>query len=497
NILAYPIMTNAKVLAGFTNVETTIVESVSVIELPVEQFVNSNDFVLTTAIGCRDEQVFLSLVRDVYFSKAAAMVVAIGGHVTHIPKVVQHFVIENNFPLITIPWTIRFSDLIKLITSDIYRREQFFFRKLSDLQTRLVYLYLHGKPIRSALLLITENFGTNAFLVDKKHNVVIESSTQSPNIQLSPELKKNIHDFQQFDFILHDNVTLTLFIEHPKFQIVQQFFERVASVLALWFKNEQISDQAIAFKNRRIFFHRLLQIDKKNIEASELKYHKLSLDKNYLCIVAIQREQGSKRISIYEIEKLINEAASKTKIELFSCYYKQQFCLLLNPTSRAVLLKFMKNIDLLVNDHSFMWGIADIPFKLEALSEGLTCAQCAVQLCIKFKLDVHVFFYSDTSKYRVFDALATLPAMNELINAILSPLIKYKDEHGLDLVLTLKALINNMANVSKAARDLSLQRQSMLYRMHKIEALTHCKLYEPEDFFILQLCLTISTLLKK
>ncbi|MFD2511963.1 helix-turn-helix domain-containing protein [Halalkalibacter alkalisediminis] len=46
---------------------------------------------------------------------------------------------------------------------------------------------------------------------------------------------------------------------------------------------------------------------------------------------------------------------------------------------------------------------------------------------------------------------------------------------------------HNRGNVSQTARELNLHRQSLLYRLRKIEALTNCSLDDADDLFILDL----------
>lgn len=58
-----------------------------------------------------------------------------------------------------------------------------------------------------------------------------------------------------------------------------------------------------------------------------------------------------------------------------------------------------------------------------------------------------------------------------------------------DYIDTLRTYINCNYNISETARLCSLHRQSLLYRLEKIEELCGMSLKNHEDLFLLELCL--------
>ncbi len=57
--------------------------------------------------------------------------------------------------------------------------------------------------------------------------------------------------------------------------------------------------------------------------------------------------------------------------------------------------------------------------------------------------------------------------------------------------MNLRKLILIKGNVSKTARELNLHRQSLLYRLKKIEALTNRSLSNTDDLFLLNLSIRL------
>ena len=70
---------------------------------------------------------------------------------------------------------------------------------------------------------------------------------------------------------------------------------------------------------------------------------------------------------------------------------------------------------------------------------------------------------------------------------LVEPLVRYDRERGSDLVRTLRVYFACGANASEAADKLFLHRNSMIYRLARIEKLTGADLKNPRVGLILQL----------
>src|SRR5690606_29797991 len=99
----------------------------------------------------------------------------------------------------------------------------------------------------------------------------------------------------------------------------------------------------------------------------------------------------------------------------------------------------------------------------------------------------HRMLYSDTRIDRILLTLAQNEEMTEVIMATINPLVKYDKQRNMDLIGTLRSYNRNHGNVSQTARALNLHRQSLLYRLRKIESLTGLSLIDPDNLFLLDL----------
>ena len=55
-------------------------------------------------------------------------------------------------------------------------------------------------------------------------------------------------------------------------------------------------------------------------------------------------------------------------------------------------------------------------------------------------------------------------------------------KHSTDFLITLRAYTDNLCNTADTAKELHIHRNTLLYRLNKIEELTHSSLRDPETF---------------
>ncbi|MGG1689196.1 PucR family transcriptional regulator ligand-binding domain-containing protein [Heyndrickxia ginsengihumi] len=166
--LSHPLLKEAKLLFSNKAMLTQPIESISVIETPVERLIRENEIVLTTAIGCEENDTFKSFIKAIYASHAAAIAIAIGRNVTTIPESILKFARKHEFPIILLPWKIRFSDIIKIVTEGVYKQKQYFADKADSLQRRLLQLYFEGDSLSRALKLIEDETGMQVYLLQEE-----------------------------------------------------------------------------------------------------------------------------------------------------------------------------------------------------------------------------------------------------------------------------------------------------------------------------------------
>lgn len=95
----------------------------------------------------------------------------------------------------------------------------------------------------------------------------------------------------------------------------------------------------------------------------------------------------------------------------------------------------------------------------------------AMQLSERLKLN-YVVEFSSLGVYRLLSALEDIPAVQEFIDQLIGPLARYDEQHRGSLVQTIDAYFAHHGNISKTAESLFVHRNTLLYRLERIQELT-------------------------
>jgi len=116
SMLELPLMREAEVLSGTGLLDAQRVVGISVIEVPVEDFVGRGEFVLSTAMGVgHDETALVGFVEEVAASGAAALALSPSPYLSRVPEGVMRLAERWRLPLIVLPWEVRFADVIEAV----------------------------------------------------------------------------------------------------------------------------------------------------------------------------------------------------------------------------------------------------------------------------------------------------------------------------------------------------------------------------------------------
>jgi len=168
DVLKFEVMKNARVRTGKQLLEEKSVQWISVIEMPVENFVRKNEVVLSTAVGCgHDPELFGQFVKDIIQSGASALMIALGRFIFEIPKEVIEMAERNKFIIIEIPWEVRFSDITQEVVralNDIQYKER---RKSERIQQELLKLILKDTDLNRILQFVYNHIGSSILMTDR------------------------------------------------------------------------------------------------------------------------------------------------------------------------------------------------------------------------------------------------------------------------------------------------------------------------------------------
>jgi purine catabolism regulator len=99
--------------------------------------------------------------------------------------------------------------------------------------------------------------------------------------------------------------------------------------------------------------------------------------------------------------------------------------------------------------------------------------------------------FNNLGVYRLLTELVDAPTVQEFCSEIIGPLVRYDQRHRSNLVKTIGAYFENHGNISQTAENLFVHRNTLLYRLERIQDLTGQHLDNSDERLALQLALKL------
>lgn len=547
-VLREDLLMDAEVVTGESITGKKEVQWISVIELPVENFVRKNEIVLTTAIGCKnDPELFIEFVKDVIESKAAALMIALGRFIYDIPKEVVKMAEQHDFVIIVLPWEIRFANIVETVMlqlTDAGSQER---KKSERIQQELLNLILAERDLNDILTFIEDEMEAAIFLSDRFGNL-FDGDLYTEKVQ--QQWKQNVINgkiprqqslqnnndplIQKFDLIegAHLEQSLVqipilqvsgepqgyLFVTLPKEEVTETFLttnrvhiiEHAATTIALWLSKRNAIEET-KIRLRSDFVDELAKgyFQSHEEAASRAGLLGYELHHEYVCVVGFaenmerifeRRTQEAHTFDSWKksmhryIEEEIIYAARTLERQWLLTRNEDVFLIYLqveHQTDHEYATDFLDMIDRrlqnLLPDIEMIWGLGK---RVKQFSDfPISYQQARTALKIGYRKDKRRTWYDQTGLDRILLNLYEFEDMQEIMKNTITPLINYEADRQMDLIGTFTAFHQYRGNVSQTARSLHLHRQSLLYRLRKIESLTGLSLNNSDHLFLLELCL--------
>jgi purine catabolism regulator len=550
DVMKFPIMESSRVKTAKQLIGNRVVEWVSVIETPVENFIRENEFVLSTGIGCgHDPELFVKFVRDVYDSGASALGVALGRHIYDIPPQIVQFAEEKDFVIIEVPWEVRFADISERVLNELNTARQHELKRSAVTQQHLIDLILRGKGLADIAnyvwreirrpVVITDQMGNikgysqHSREIIKNWDTYIQSNkilqtdpeqetAQNPSHKKLQKVQLGEPDVFQMKIISAGNHSgyLFLFSFKEDLSLTQSeinLLEHAVTASALWFLREN----AIAETEMRLQDDLIWSLAKEEISSKERMYSRAkllgyNLNIPYVCILGfaenldtLYKNQDSEYFSrkhwvnsmIYYIQEEILYASEAIGRQVMLTHQNGEEIIFLetphdnhHETVNHYLDLVDRRLNKLLPGVVFSWGIGQHQEGILVFHESFDKAQTALDIGRRQKSLGYRVTYEDTKMYRLLYSVADHKDIREITMMTIEPLLVYDKKRGMDLIGTFTAYNEHKSNVSQTARTLNLHRQSLLYRLRKIESLTGLSLINSDDLFLLDLSIKIWSL---
>ncbi|GGC99570.1 transcriptional regulator [Thalassobacillus devorans] len=550
DIIQLPIMETAKVKTGKSVLHEIEVDWISVIETPVENFVRSNEFVLSTGIGCEDDPLLLEeFTRDVIQSGASVLAFATGRYIYDIPDRILQLAEQSDLILIDLPWEIRFGDILQVVLEEISFEKKAERQQAEEIRQELITFVLNGKGLQEISNYLYENtkipiaisdhnkriranHDVDPHLLDVFNGKVDGQVQQIPQTDIQFSEHPLYHHIEEFVIDQQTCYQLTILSNqkkqgylifkpddrHQLTWLVMNILEHALTACALYF----LQENAIEMTEIRLKDNFLLELAKNENEITKQTLSKgqllgYDLTKSYICMVGeisftetnqklkeTDRSAGSSLHSRnYYIQKEINQAGELLNRSTMTTFEDGEVIVYLEADHHPYMEasnQFLDMVERRLNDLlagiEISWGIAIHKDGHYSFHKSYQEAKTALDIGKQQYGKGERTFFSDTRINRLLMALSHDPDISSIVKDTLEKLIEYDKKRQTDLIHTFIVYNKYNSNVSQTARALNLHRQSLLHRLRNIEHLTGLSLVDSDDLFLLELSVRLWMLKK-
>ncbi|MFA9557896.1 PucR family transcriptional regulator [Evansella sp. AB-rgal1] len=552
DIVQLPVMATSKIKVGKDLLDKKSVEWISVIEIPVENFVRKNEFVLSTGIGCEDDPLLLEeFVKDIIDSGASLLAFATGRYINDIPERVLQVAERHDLIIIDIPWEVRFGDILHIVLQELQENKQGERKQAEDVRHELINCVLRNKgldeisstlykhiQIPVAVIDQERTLRTNQYVNKKFLNTLM--SNDKDKIQQIPPSDSLYNDHpllnQMEEYIVESQICYQLPIWNNHYKqgylllkpkdrsklttFVMDVLDHALTACALYF----VKENAIEMTEVRLKDNFILNLAKKHTEVTTQLISKAQLlgydlTRPYICIVghimynnpgsekSNQFKDGPPTSSLqsmnYYIQKEITNAGKVLHRRTLTTFDENEVIIYLEADNHPYMETANRFLDViegrlydLLSGIEFSWGIATNKDGHYAFYSSYEEAKTALDIGIQKHGHGERTFFSDTRINRLLMALSNKEEIAEIVKDTLQPLLEYDQKRQTDLIYTFMVYNKYKGNVSQTARALNLHRQSLLHRLRNIESLTELSLVDSDDLFLLELSVRLWMLKK-
>lgn len=492
------------------------VDSISILEPPVENFVRTNEIILSSALSVRENAAELyRFILDTCKAGAAAIVFAFPDDTCAPLEPISDDLKELGFPVLTMPWNQLFSDVVENTLKEIWNREQKTQSYLESLQRRLLNYFITGKTLNDAAELLFKYLASDIVILDMNHEVLGKNQRI---LALSPAnyLNTRTNDVARIEIESANHLYGHLLMDAATYAVTLRSVhmeQYLCTPLSLWFDREW-SIRASVMRANENFVWNLAHNASLSLQEADTKARLLGFKTavKYACIAAdvfslhsdSKPSEENRYLPISQASEAIMmdavlQSAQKQKLAVMASLRKNRLLIFLQADfsdfSAASVECFLDLLEQNLRQSSpaftFLWGYDIQKRSMDTFSDGYQNAKKALKLCLDSNGQLRRSCFQLSLIQKVHSVLNNDAEVKAMAEGILNPLIEYDKKKNTNFLDTLKTFLDTNYSVSETSRITHLHRQSLLYRLDKLEQLCNVHLKNHEDLFLLEIAIRI------
>jgi purine catabolism regulator len=517
--LKLDVLAGARVVAGRGGLNRVVgwVHNAGVPDAP--DWLNGGELVLTTAINMPSEpEAQRDYVRAMAEKGVAALCIAVGRYIDAIPDYLREAADECDFPLIEIPYQLRFVDIAKVVNAQVMQENMAMVSRALNIHQALTQLVLEGgdfqqlarrlaELIKQSVSIETDRFealaSENIAAVDEARRYTLLHGRTDPRLVRAldergvlPEIRKTLRPIfipQMPDvglemerilapIVVHGEIYGYVWIiadDRPLSDLDRMAIESGATIAALMMLHQEAIQSAEASLKGSLLT-RLIEGDDEALKARDtvltdqaLRYG-VDLRLPYALLLIESADTSSQRL--VQLYRRVNRLATDHQWAVVVGHFAGQVAVLAQADSREKADAIAATIHSESNGHPTRIGVSAIQRGAECV--GSAYQQCRETLLITRRMhhDANTLYFDDLGYlHTLYQAGADSLASNPYVPGLRSLL----GEERADLFHTLETYLDAGGNGIQTADLLHIYRSTLNYRLARIEELCSFKLSDP------------------
>lgn len=466
---------------------------------PSDGFLEQHELAFSDTSKWTDfEKDLQKLIRNAQEANAAALGLSIPEGAGAIPPSAILLADHYRLPLLLLPQGDSLQQIRATVNEAIQKQV---LEDLENIQQTLFHSFFESYPLENTGELIAHTMHRPTRIIDPLGNLISEGEVHGE----IPPKERTLFTAIAINGIKYGEVRLHMSgPSDPLWHRTADLEKYIAFPLSLWFNRRNI-EQVTQRRIRSDFvwdlahgkFNSMLEM------REQAKYLGFHLSRSYVCLaMKATLETDSVPAPVYTektaevatgIEHMILQEAKQSGRAVMTARLNLDFVLFLESTSHSSLdsiYTYLSRIKSLIAaeypDVNCFWGISEPLSEDVDFETSYRQASQALTYCMAENVKGSWFTYHHTRKASIMASLTKSEEIQQGANEVLAELLSYDKNSSTDLLHTLTVFIANNYNASKTAKALHLNRQSLLYRLERIEQLTGMSLHNHDDLFVLE-----------
>lgn len=526
-----PLFQHAEVVAGSRGLSRPV-RWVHVLESADScQYLNGGELILSTGLGfggAREKR--LAYLSELIRRKAVGLCMELGEYIPHIPEDMREMADHHEFPLIVFHRPVRFVDITQDLHEHLISRQMQALRDLEAYSRSLQQLSLQTQGIPKVLQQFQTAVQTQVFLYPPDGlTQFVPPLPQSVQTELVELMRGHFSRGEQTDtaavtFPLTDSkqlvyqpimamghllayVGLILYERQTDEYLLLTLDSTVGALAQIMMRKMFVEEQALATENRLfddLIANRPIPEELMRSLMGLASTGKPPLYHAMLLSFARQPADGqTDLLPPHDLNAVFRSVLSRLGYRAFIRCTGNRFMFLLVEKqtiadSRRQLQKTMQELarickQMLGQSVQIGFGISRAGRRLSDAGKHLAEAEQA----LAFQHEAQSPFFADLGLFRLLFHIPHDPVLKNFIHDYLEPLLAHDNEHGSQLVQTLRVYLDTNQSKQEAAEKLFIHRQTLYHRLEKIAECLGDDFLQPHRRLCLEIALRALNWLQK